>query len=255
MFSLYSSITIAFCLIIVSTACGLLPNPKNESMSSQEQAEVYMQMGSRYLEMNMLELAKENLEKSERLDNNNAEIYNVYGAFYERIKDYVNAENKYQTAVKKAPDNFIIKTNYGRFLCSRNNFDSGMRILMEALELPMNNKQWYSLTAIGVCYYKQENLVQAEDNLRKALLLKVDFSPALQEMQKISYQNHQYLSARAFLERYLAVANQTPQTLWIGFQTERALGNAKLAEDYAEQLINNFPTAAEAEAIKPLLGK
>jgi type IV pilus assembly protein PilF len=102
---------------------------------------------------------------------------------------------------------------------------------------------------------QQNNRVQAEEYFRKALQSNPEYAPALKEMLKLSYDNQQYMSARAFLERYMAVAKHTPETLWYAFQTERAMGNYQAADEYQEQLINNFPTSKEAQDIKTAISK
>jgi len=76
----------------------------------------------------------------------------------------------------------------------------------------------------------------AEEYFRQALQSQPDYSPALQEMQRISYQNGQFMSARAF-------------------QTERALGNSKVSEEYREQLISSFPASKEAQQVKTAISK
>jgi type IV pilus assembly protein PilF len=43
--------------------------------------------------------------------------------------------------------------------------------------------------------------------------------------------------------------------LWYAFQTERAMGNYQAADEYQEQLINNFPTSKEAQDIKTAISK
>ena len=246
---------IFFSVCVISNACGLLPDFGNDSMSNDEKAILYMQMGTRYLEMDKLDLAKTNLDKAMRLDSGNAEIHNAMGEFYERIKDYSAAEDSYESAVRRAKNNYGIKTNFGRFMCERGQYAKGMELLQDALDQPMNNHQWYSLTGMGVCYLEQNDLPHAEEYFRKSLLLQPDFPPPLMEMQKISYQNRQYMSARAFLERFLAVSKHTPETLWIAFQTERALDNSKAAEEYADLLLTTFPASKEAQEIKSALGK
>jgi type IV pilus assembly protein PilF len=251
----FNKFTILLVLAQLCQACGLLPNFNSDSMSNDEKAILYMQMGTRYLAMDKLDIAKESLDKAMRLDSGNADIHNAMGSFYERIKEYDDAEKSYRTAVRKAPDNFNIKANFGRFLCERANYKPGMELLKEAVDQPMNNHQWFAYTGLGVCYYNQNDLINAETNFRQALLMKPDFAPALLEMQKISYQNHQYLSARAFLERYLSVAQHTPETLWIAFQTERSLDNTSSAEEYADLLFKNFPASKEAVEIKSTLGR
>lgn len=235
--------------------CALIPDFGDDSMSNAEKANLNMQMGTRYLEMGMWDVAKEKLELALDLDSSNADIHNAMGIFYERIKEYDKAADQYESAVSKGPDNFDIKSNYGRFLCDRGDFNKGMTVLQEALDAPMNNRQWFALTSMGICHVKQNDLSRGEDYLRQALQLQADYPPALLEMQKISYQNRQYMSARAFLERYLAVGKHTPETLWLAFQTERSLGNEKIAEDYGQQLFTQFPASKEAQQIKNVIGK
>ena len=112
-----------------------------------------------------------------------------------------------------------------------------------------------ALTNLGYCYVLQNDLAHGEEYCRKALALQPEYAPALLEMQKISYQNRQYLSARAFLERYLAVAAQSPESLWYAFQTERALGDSAAADGYSEQLLTLFPASKEAQEIRNVTGK
>lgn len=235
--------------------CGLIPDFGSDKLSNPDNAILHMQMGTRYLEMGMLDVAKENLETALRLDSGNGEIHNAMAVFYERIKEYNLAAEQYESAVNKSPDNFSIKSNYGRFLCDRGEFDKSMAILKQALDAPMNNRQWYAFTSMGICYVKQNDLQHGEEYLRQALQLQGDYPPALLEMQKISYEKRQYMSARAFLERYLAVGKHTPESLWIAFQTERSLGNSKIADEYGEQLLTAFPASKEAQQIKTVIGK
>lgn len=243
----------AACAVI--GACGLLPDFGRKSMSTHELANLNLQMGVRYLDMGMLEVAKEKLEKAYDLESGNPETLNALAVFYERIKDDEQAADFYQAAIGKDPDNYSTKNNYGRFLCERGKHEKGMAMLREALDSPMNQRPWLALSNIGICLVLQNDTAQGEEYLRRALFANPAYPPALQEMLKISYNNQQYMSARAFLERYLAVAKHTPETLWYGFQTERALGNRQTAESYKEELLINFPTSTEAQQAKTAISK
>jgi type IV pilus assembly protein PilF len=53
------------------------------------------------------------------------------------------------------------------------------------------------------------------------------------------------LQARAFLERYTAVAPVTPAALWLGRRIELGLGDAEQAARYAQRLKDEFPTSQE----------
>ena len=223
-------------------------------MPNKEKAGLYLQMGVRYLELNMLKTAKENLDIALSLDTNNAEIYNALGAMHERLNQNAIAGQNYQQALAIDANDFRIKNNYGRFLCERNQYNEGIQLLKQALAIPLNNRRWFAYTNIGLCELKNANPSLAEENFRQALQSNSQYSPALLEMQKISYGKGKFLSARAFLERYLAVTRHTPQSLWYAVQTERALGNKALVEKYKEQLFRSFPLSVEAKQLKTIAG-
>ena len=225
-------------------------NETKRPLTDEELAEVNLQLGARYLEMNMLSVAKNKLEIALKLDSNNAGIYNAFGVLYERLKQYAIAKQYYKDAISLDDNNFSIKNNYGRYLCETGEYQSGLMLLNEALDMPFNNRKWFTYTNIGICEMKQGRMELAEDNFRQALQLNRSFSPALSEMQKISYRTGKYMSARAFLERYLAVAKHTPETLWYAVQTERALGNQELTEEYRETLFSLFPMSKQAQQLK-----
>ena len=244
---------IAACALTGS--CALLPDFGGDTMSSSEQASLNLQMGVRYLEMDMLDVAKEKLDIAYGLNSSNPEILNALAVFYERIKNDDEASDFYQSAINKDPDNYSYKNNYGHFLCERGKHEKGMEMLQEALDSPYNKRPWMALTNRGICQLQQHSVDKAEENFRGALQLNPEYPAALQEMVKISYNKQQYMSARAFLERLIGVSKQTPESLWFGFQIERALGNGKASDDYKEQLISTFPTSTEATQVKSAISK
>lgn len=219
-------------------------------LTDEELAEINLKLGVRYIEMNMLSVAKEKLEIALDLDSNNAEIYNGLGVLYERLQQHELAKEYYKNAISLDDNDASIKNNYGRYLCKKGEYLAGETLLKEALSMPFNIRKSLTYTNIGICELKQGNQQVAEDNFRLSLQINNSFSPALFEMQKISYRKGKYMSARAFLERYLAVAQHTPETLWTAVQTERALGNQELSENYRETLFRQFPTSNEAQQLK-----
>lgn len=233
---------------VLSTSCALLP--ESGSISNSEKARLNLEMGSRYLELGMLEAAKTKLDTALSLDANNPEIENSLGVFYERINDLNQAGDYYQKAAKLAPDNASIQSNYGHFLCQRGDYAEGISLLQKTQASALNKQPWVAATNLGICYQQQNDLNSAEQHFRQALQNQADYPPALLAMQKISYQHRQYLSARGFMERYLSVAKHTAESLWLATQTERALGNNHLAADYSQQLLSSFPSSQQAQQIK-----
>ena len=132
----------------------------------------------------------------------------------------------------------------------RGEHEKGMRLLNQALDMQLNNRKWFAHTNMGRCLLRKGQQAQAEAHFRQALQINSTYSPALFEMQKISYRNGQYMSARAFLERFLGVSKHNAQSLWYAVQTERALGNIDLANMNREKLFNLFPASKEAQQLK-----
>jgi len=240
-----------FITLIVCIMSGCISsNGSKSELSDEQQAQLYLKMGARYLEMGMLKTAKENLEKAEAIDSNNASIQNSLGALYEQMKMFSDAKKHYQNAVELDKESYSAKNNYGRFLCERGDYEAGMQLLKDALLVPLNNRKWFAYTNIGRCELRKGKTKEAENNLRHALQLNKHYAPALFEMQKISYHSEKYMSARAFLQRYLAVDEHSAETLWYAVQTERLLGNMKAAEDYKDKLFSLFPLSKQARQLK-----
>lgn len=238
----------ALCLSL--SGCVSTTSGGKDSLSNQEEAKLNLEMGVRYLDMGMLDVAKQKLEVAYDLDSRNASVNNALAFLHERLGETDNAIYYYRRAIEFNPEDAGPKNNYGRFLCKRNNFEEGIALLEDAASTPLNNRKWLALTNLGLCYLEQKQDKQAERAFRQALQLEPNYAPALLEMQGLSYQNRHYLSARAFLERYLGVAQHTPQTLWIAIQTERALGNEALTEKYRQQLLSAFPESEQAKQVR-----
>ena len=241
-------LSVVLSLSLCLAAC-VNANPKKD-VSSDEKAKVYLKMGVRYMEIGQLGIAKENLEKALDFDSSNANIHNAIAVLYERIKRFDDAKYHYQKAVSLDEENPQPKNNYGRFLCELGDYQGGLAHLNVALNMPLNRRKWFALTNAGICKVKEGNSQQAEAYFREALNQNPNYAPALMEMQKISYHQRNYMSARAFLQRYLSVAPENAETLWYAYQNERSLGNSQKAEEYRSKLLNKFPNSAEAKKIQ-----
>lgn len=237
-------------IAIFLVTASLIACAASTEKKAADSADVYLQLGVRYLGMNKLEIAKENLEHALKVDSRNAQAHSALAYLFEKINVYGEARDHYETALNLAPDDLGIQNNFGRFLCDRGEFERGMALLSQAISTPLNDRPWLALTNAGRCQLAMKQQQTAESYFRQALQLNNAYAPALQEMQKISYLKGDLWPAKGFLQRYLGVASHTPQTLWIAVQTERALGNQKQAEDYKKQLLETFPLSEEAKLIK-----
>lgn len=235
------------------SACSLLNFSDDSRLSEEDMAENHLHLGVRYLEMGMLKNAKEHLEASVELDSNNEEIYNALGVLSERLKQNEKARDYFQEALSINANHASLRNNYGRFLCQTGDYKAGTELLRQALDMPLNNRKWFAYTNLARCELQHGQQQLAESYLRQALQINNRYSPALSDMQKISYKTGKYMSSRAFLERYLAVAKHTPETLWYAVLTEKALGHKGLTEKYKAMLFTLFPASKEVLQLKAVI--
>jgi type IV pilus assembly protein PilF len=241
-------------LVLVFLGLNLLvgcssPGSHNPS-SAQTSSDVYAKLGVEYLRLGKLDVALEKLKLALEIDSDNIEAHDAIAVLYEKIKQYPDARKHFETALSLQPDNAGTQNNFGRFLCDRGEYKEAFEYLKKAMEMPLNDKKWISFTNAGRCELMRGDQSQAEAYFRQALDLYAKFPPALLEMQRICYRQGNFLSAKAFLQRYLEVAEQTPGTLWVGIETEKALGNQALAEQYRQQLMQNFASSNEAKQVR-----
>ena len=242
-----SIVIILFALLL--TACSSTGNNK-EKLSDEDLSMLDFRRGLAYLELGKTDMALEMLESAIDKDPDNYQAVGTLAALYEKVGMYEKAEEYYENALDLRPEKAGPENNYGRFLCHRGEYERGLKYLQSAANKPMNTRKWVALTNLGICQNNQGHMDQAENNLRKALELQPEFAPALLEMAKISYKKHKYLSAQAFLQRYLDVVQPTAETLWYAIHLERISGNKEAAEKFQAELLQKFPNSEQAWKIK-----
>ena len=231
-------------LTIALTACSWF-----SKAPAEKPTEIYLQLGIRYMDLNKLELAKENLQKALEKEPNNARAHSALAFLFEKITHFEQARQHYEAALGLSPDDIGIQNNYGKFLCDRRQFERGLGLLTQASSNLLNDRPWMALTNAARCHLGMGQRPQAIVQLKQALGLNGQYSAALMEMQKISYQMGDYKASSDYLQRYLGEANHTPETLWVGIQTEQALGNLSLANEYRNLLLDKFPGSNEAKQV------
>ncbi len=229
----------------VQTRTGTVLQPANEA----EAAEYNLQLGISYLRQGNLQAAREKLEKAIEQDPGSATAHAALGLVYERLDDADGAERNYRKSVsldRNDPDSL---NSLAVFLCSkRGQPEEGLRYFDRALSIPLSQRNANRAmlnTNAGTCA-KRVDLERAEAYLRAALALQPGSPDVLLQLADVAYLRGNYLQARAFLERYLAVSQPGPAALWLGVRVEQALGAADAARNYADQLRTSFPASVEA---------
>jgi type IV pilus assembly protein PilF len=230
------------CLGLVACFGGPPKDPYERSAT-----EIYVQKGVQYMEAGRLDIAQRDLQHAVELDDSNFEAHNALGVLHERMGRPAEAEEQFKRALSLSANNPDAAVNYGRVLCAQGKFDQAMKHFQMAVDSKTYTTSWLAFTNAGICLRKQGQVAESEGYLRKALEANPNFAPALLEMVRLSLDNGNPLSARAFLQRFeAAVPEPSAASLLLGVQIEQAMGNPKDANAYLKKLQRLFPDSKEA---------
>lgn len=216
----------------------------------QQQTTLNLELGEQNLQMARYQDALPYLNKAVSLEPKLGRIHAALGEYYAAVNEPEKAANHYKQAIHLDRNNLIVQISHASYLCSTGESELGINTLLDIIDNARNGQPWHAQTRLAQCFNQISDTEQAAQYLQKALEAKTDYLPALLAMQKLSYYQHQYPSAREYWLRYSQIGKANAEALWLAFQTERALGDAELSAVYRQQLLNEFPDSVQAQKIK-----
>jgi type IV pilus assembly protein PilF len=228
----------------VSTAKDKFQKPQPERA-----AEINLEIGIDHLRKNNLAQAKEKIDRSLEQNPRSAKAQIAAGMLYDRLGETDKADDYYARSLSLEPKNPDIQNNYAVYLCQKKRYERGEKLATEAAKNPLYRTPEVGYMNAGNCARGNGDLKSAEENFRRAIAVRPKFGEALFQMAELEYVQTDYLSARAFLQRYMEVSRTSPATLWLGVRIERGLGNTDAAQQYGQRLKNEYPSAAQTKEL------
>lgn len=230
----------------VSTTTGSITEPVR---NDEDAAELNYQLGARYYQQGSYGLARDRLLLVTEIDPQMAVAHTTLALTYEALENPRLARESYEKAVRAAPRDFFVQNTYAVFLCRQKDFEQAEKYFEKAASHPENDDAEVTLTNAGVCMAQKPDLVAAERFLRMALERKPNYGEALLQLCLLKYQNEDYMSARAFLQRYMSSNILTAGILYLAARIEDLLGNDRGRTEFEDQLIREFPASPEARKV------
>jgi len=249
-------LTVLFTVLFLVSACA--SNPKDdafEDSESRQAAESNTSLGLEYMNRGQYEVALGKLKKAVREDPEYAPAHTVIAVLYERIGEMELAGKHYVKAYQADPKDGDVNNNYGVYLCKSGKQDLAIEHFLKALDDPFYSSPSVALTNAGSCALGRGELADADGYLRRALKIEPEFPDALINMSRLSFENQSYLTSRAFMQRYEAVAIHGPSSLLLAYKIEMASRDSRAANKYKLALESNFPESEQATEVRKLSGK
>ena len=213
-------------------------------------ATVYIDLSAAYLRENQLTDSYKNAKKAVIVDPRSSNAHLMLAIVQQRLGEVDAAASSYRKAVSLDPRNPDALNAFGSFLCERKDFDDADKHFRRALANPLYRTPWIAWHNAGQCQEMAGDAKRAEADYRGALQVNPRFAPSLLSMAKISFNDDNFLSTRAYLQRYGEVAAHTAESLWLGYRTERQLGDKDQTASYGLKLKSKFPDSQEAKYLQ-----
>jgi type IV pilus assembly protein PilF len=216
-----------------------------ERQDLHDASDINVRLGVGYLQKGRLDDALVKLRKALEQASDNAQAHSSIALVYEQSGKQDEAREHYEEALDLNPEDGATRNNYAALLCRSGEPQAAEPHFLRAIQTRGYRTRAQALENLGVCAMQIPDLEKAENYLRQALKIDPRLSKALLQMARLSAEKQQYLSGRAYLQRYQAVKSMTPAALWLGIHVEKKLGNAAQVSEYETRLLRRFPNARE----------
>ena len=218
----------------------------------QQASALNVQLAIGYIDRDQLGIAQEKLNKAIEQDSDNVDAYTTMAYLKRKVNELEEAEKYYLEALDIKSTNPNIHNNYGGLLCQMGRYDDALKEIRLAYEDPFYETPYLAYANAGTCLLDKGDYKEAEKMLRKALRDQPNYAGALISMAEIGVKTEKYLMARAYIQRYHAVARPTAESLWLQIQSEKALGAEEHYLKYARRLLKDFPDSDEAGMLEEM---
>ncbi len=235
---------LSLCLL---AACASQPKRGGESP-----AEINARLGLNYMQQGNYEVALEKLKRALEQDPDLATGHHYIAALYNTIRNFELADQHYRRASRLSPNDPSLLNNYGVFLCEQERYREAEERFVRAADIAGYQHPEEAWQNAGFCMQRIPDHEKAERYFRRALDIDPLLAPVLYQLSLLNLETGELMQARAFLQRYEAIARHSAQTLWLGVRIERKLDNWSAVEDYARQLREEFPRSNETARLREL---
>jgi len=237
-------------LVLLAAACHKEVTGGVKPPTEHEAAVANVNLAAGYINQGRPELAIERLQRAIKQDPKLADAQSMLALAYDLLGSAEDAEPHYKKATQLEPDNSAAANSYAVFLCKHNRWSDAEPYFKRATANLKYQTPEVAYTNAGTCALSAGDRVKAGENFRAALTRNPMYADALESMLDMSYQDKNYLQARAFLSRYRDVKPATAQVLWMCFNIEDHLNNHDAANRCAAQLREGFANSAEFQQLQ-----
>jgi len=237
------------------TACHSSPAPyqnpdRHRKPVPEDAAVANMKMAREYLRLNNLAQARERIERALGEAPDNATVQETAGLVYERLNDLPKAKRAFAAAARLGKNDPDVLNSYAGFLCRIGKPADGEKLFIQVAQNPVYRTPEVALVNAAVCLGSSGDVIDSERYFNRALTIKPNMPEALLQLGNLAYSRGDYKQSLDDVERYLAVNPPSAEILWLGYRTQRKLGDNTAAIVYGRRLQTEFPDSDQAQQLR-----
>jgi type IV pilus assembly protein PilF len=245
-------LTIIVGLSLLYSACTTTGPELPKKWDPERRAESHVLLGQDYLRRGKYEIAREEFDLAISINPKSDRAHHGKGLLLAQTGYKEEARKMLAKAVSLNESNFLAVNDYGIYLCQNDDYEMGISSLSRVEARPDNQLMTNTQLGLGICNYGKGDVDSAKRYFRLVLKALPSLPQALLPMAEISYNEQKFLSARAFIERYIAAGAISEKALVLGANTELQLGDSAKAKQYAQELRRVYPTSDQLQAFRSL---
>ena len=222
----------------------------SDESDGSKRAKVRMELAAAYFGRGQMTTALDQVKLAIIANPNQSEAYNLRGLIYANLGDDQLAEESFKRAQQLNPRDTDVMQNFGYYLCQKKRFPEANTLFEQAIAEPKNRDASRTLLTQGVCQGQAGQWPEAEATLLRAYQLDPGNPSTAVNLSEVLYRRGDYERARFYVRRVNALPEvSNAQTLWLAVRIEHRMGNARGAQDFADQLRKRYPDSRETSLV------
>lgn len=217
------------------------------SENPEKAAQYNAQLGINYMTLQgNLEQARIKFERALEQDETNPLANLGYAQLQTIVGDKKKADKHFKRAIQLEPLNAYNRNAYAVYLCQEGKTKEALKQFDAAIDNRYYKTPEVALDNAGVCLIDARDIVEAEEYLVRAVKANPRYAPALLNLADLNLRKHEIPLADAYYSRYAKLSDETPASLWIGYQVKHGQGKKEEASVLSNKLLKQYPNSSQA---------
>lgn len=214
--------------------------PKQLNNKANETAEIYIALGLNYLNAGDSEQALTYLERAVDIAPSMAESHYSLAYYFQITENEIQASKFFASARRLEQQNPDISNSYGAVLCQQNQYDKAIGYYQKAIASGRYNvAEVYEDMAL--CAARQGLTDEAIGHLKQALQYEAGRVKSLRMMAGLLIENEQFAQAEAALRQMEEFGHVDDTYLWLMIDNARQQGKLEKMAHYESALLTVYP--------------